>query len=492
MYGEEKLNNHYILRYTLTKEFFETFHSLKYHGIELTLPIVRQFHIYIKRFVNANRSNQQYVKRLQKKHKLYTMKDAQRALARIPRRVKNLSNQTQRKTILLPGRFVSFALKQFPSANIVFLVSTKEDEKALQSVVIPSNMKVFNYHASLNIKAIPKSVTQSIVKKANRLLNKQKRHRVFGKKTFRNWFRKLIKKSIKIIATLEELLLNNPIKIIVDHVEIINPGTTLSLLARKFNLPFVNMPQVLIGDRSLIPTRATYYFVWGKLYKEWLIKRGIHPSRIKETGNINFEYQKNNQTMSKQRVCQLMRIPSNHLIITYTTQPFSKSVNQQITNWFTRAVHSSLPLTIVIRPHPYDKLDYSRLFQGKPNIVVAPKTLKLYDLLYNSDIVATISSNTGIEGALLGKALFILQPKIPYHYEHHNNNFNAHLANAKAGPAIYNQRQLASYLSKVIASPTYRDVLRRQSQRFITQTLNPTSTPSVHIRQLMTILVRKR
>lgn len=67
MYGDDRLNNHYILRYGLTHEFFQAFHQLTHSDIEIPLTLVRYFHIWIKPFVNAQRTNDQYVQKLQKK-----------------------------------------------------------------------------------------------------------------------------------------------------------------------------------------------------------------------------------------------------------------------------------------------------------------------------------------------------------------------------------------------------------------------------------------
>ncbi|WP_054637521.1 hypothetical protein [Thalassobacillus sp. C254] len=80
MYGEEKLNNHYIIRYGLTKEFFEGFAGLKHLDIEIPLCLIRHFHIWIQPFVDLNLSNKAYVQTLQRKHHLYSAEDIQHRL----------------------------------------------------------------------------------------------------------------------------------------------------------------------------------------------------------------------------------------------------------------------------------------------------------------------------------------------------------------------------------------------------------------------------
>lgn len=89
---------------------------------------------------------------------------------------------------------------------------------------------------------------------------------------------------------------------------------------------------------------------------------------------------------------------------------------------------SVTPLTVIIRAHPYDPFDYCSLLSNQTNIKISPPKIDLHDLFKETDFMLTISSNTAIEAALYKKGILVLQPELPYDYEHHNNDFNAHLA----------------------------------------------------------------
>ncbi|WP_096439199.1 CDP-glycerol glycerophosphotransferase family protein [Alteribacter populi] len=482
MYGEEKLNPHHTLRYSLTKEFFETFSSLKYRDIELPLVLTRVFHVYIKRHVDSNLKNTHYVSMMQKKHSLFNIRDAQRTLARNPRLKKDLSAVANRKMILMPARMAPFAIDQLSQYNVMFTISNKEDKRTLKSVTIPKHMQVFDFHKRLRYEKTPEKSFANIIRKAKTILKSKQLSPIFKSNQFKKWLFKNLKTAIKTIKMLGSLVRKTPIKVIIDHVEIVNPGTTLSLLAKKYNLPFIHIPQVLISDRSLIPTRASHYCSWGKHYKNWLTKRGVPTSRIYETGNLNFEYKKRANYLFETPLRQKYNIPSHHKIITFTTQPFTASVNETIVNWIQRAVDHSDPITLLIRPHPFDKVNYHALFKHH-NVIVTSTDLNLYNLLLNTDVVMTISSNTSIEAAMLGKGVFVLQPPIPYHYEHNNNNFNSHLARAKAGPSIASQSQLSKQMKEIVNDPKYLSLLSKQSQKFLQSTIHSKGRPSVLIRR---------
>ncbi|MBZ5751969.1 hypothetical protein [Metabacillus rhizolycopersici] len=483
MYGEDILNNHYTLRYSLTKEFFETFSSLKYFNIELPLVIIRYFHAYIQEHVNENINNEQYVTSMKKKHSLITMKDAQHTLSRNPRLEQNLSADPIRKMILMPGIMAPFALKQLARHEVMFMVTNDNDLRTLENVELPKQMQIFQYRQNFINEKVSAIAFKDIESTAIKILNNIKIHPLFKSQEFTTWLFKHLRIAIRIINVLKTLINNYPIKVIVDHVEIVNPGTTLSLLAKQYNLPFFNIPRVLISDRSLIPTRASHHCAWGENYKIWLQKRGIPASKIYETGNINFEYKKYFSPMPKLDFLKSLSIPSHHKIITFTTQPFIESTNLTIIDWIKEAIGPNDPLTLIIRPHPHDKYDYNSLFVNQKNIIVSQIEYNLYDILHNTDIVMTVSSSTSIEAALLGKGIIVLQPPIPYHYEIQNNNFHSHLVRAGAGPVIYDQNGLSATLSKLSKDPEFINIVLSQTQKFLKNTINSPGRPSVLTRR---------
>jgi len=493
MYGDIQLNNHLILRYGLTKEFFETFRSLKYRGIEIPTVVLRPFHHYIQSFVNNNVTNRKLITTLKTKHQFTTMRDVQLKLARLPlpRVQRNLRTVKHRNTILLPGRLAPFALKSLPKANILFTISDREDQKILKRSLLPRQMRVFNYSKKVATQKIPKKAQKVLLNRMNILLRKMRNHRLFGRPSFKKWLINHIKVAIKNIKILDILIRKEPIKVISARSEIINPGTTLSLLAAKYHLPFVNIPQVLIGDASLIPTRASHYCVWGKNQQDWLIKRGIPPSKITQTGNINFESAKSFKCRNKQQFHNMLSIPENHTVITFASQPFYKQVNSTIVRWIQQTLSSLRNATVLIKPHPNDKTNFKALFRPTTKIIVLSKDHSLYDVLCHTDYLMTVSSNSAIEAAMFKKAIIVLKPKIPYHYNQSYNDYHAHLVKAKAGPVVLNKEDLSKIFKKITYAPYYKQFLMKQTALFLNQTLIPAS-PSASVAKVMKTLLKKR
>ncbi|WP_096439197.1 hypothetical protein [Alteribacter populi] len=484
MYGEETLNNHAILNFSLTKEFFETFSSLKHLQIELPLVLVRYFHSYIRDHVSENQSNQRYVSAIQNKHLLFTMKEVQQTLARSPKVERNLSAVPHRNMIILPASMVTFAMKQLSQHKVLLMIGRKDDQKYLENIKLPNNIQVFDFYHHLRKEQVPKVEFSDILLRANLILNNNQLNPIFKTDSFKEWLMRHLNIATRIVSTLEKMVRRFPIKVIIDQAEIINPGTALSLLSQKFNLPFIHIPHLLYSDRTLIPTRASHYCAWGKNYKNWLQKRGIPSTSIYETGNISFEYKARSQ-ISKAKLLQEFNIPSHHKIITYTTQPFQESVNAMIVNWINKALKPEYPITVVVCSHPGDKIDYNNYIKNQKNMIVSPAEYNLYNILTNTDLVMTISSTTSVEAAMLGKGLLVLQPPIPYHYELQNNNFHSHLVRAGAGPPITNANQLSNVFTKMMNASGFLNVLSNQSQSFLRDTIHSSGRPSVLVRRII-------
>ncbi|MFD1436007.1 hypothetical protein ACFQ5F_13990 [Kroppenstedtia eburnea] len=493
MYGQERLNPHYVLRYGWTKEFFEHFSPLQYRNIELPLTLVRNFHVFIRPIVNTHLSDDNFVRHMKKKHQMLTVRNAQQVLQRMPNVVRDLSKVPGRNTIVMPAIMIQFALEQFPETPVIITISNKRDKIALENKNLPPHFTVFDIYKERKKFELSETEITKLKRVANRLLRKKKQHIVFGQPRFKKWLYKHLIEAQMMVKCLHHLIINRPVGVTVDHVEIVNPGTTLSLLAATYNLPFINVPQVLISDRSLIPTRASHYLIWGENYEKWLLKRGIPSSKISIVGNLKFEYAAKAKTRSREPVRHLLRIPDEHLVVTFTTQPFSfaEQVNKNLIQWIGTA-SQSLPLTVIIRAHPYDPFDYCSLLSNQTNIKISPPKIDLHDLFKETDFMLTISSNTAIEAALYKKGILVLQPELPYDYEHHNNDFNAHLARARAGPVIRNSLQLRQEFDALLKNPQHRKQVVEQGQLFLKNTIAQKGPPSVLVRRFIQLLLHEK
>ena len=489
MYGEHWVNPHHTLRYGYTKEFIDLYRGLQYKGIEIPAVLIRLFHVWIQAFVNRQQVQPAVVRRMKMKHRFQRMSDIQRALSRKPKRERNLSVYAHRKGILMPARMASFALEQFARKKVVLIVSSPADREALRGKRLPGNFTVFDYKSAVKrvkIGTIHKKRVKQMIEKLSR---RGRRHPFLARASFKRWLYVNALKSMRSIHALERLITKHPIGIVIDHIEIVNPGATLSLLAHKYGIPFVTIPQLLIADRSFIPARASHYFVWGKDYRDWMVRRGVPAGRIKIVGNIKFEeVMKRNR--GKTNIRSRLHIPDDHWIVTVATQPFHHRVNVQLVRWIRYASRLNLPFIFVIKPHPFDFYPYRSAFMKHDNIRIVSNTTNIYELLKATDILATVSSNTAIEAAMFHKAIFVLQPRIPYDYDHHNNEFNAFLVKARAGANISRPEHLQRCLREYVDSPAYRNMLHRKSKLFLARTVQIKSSPKVLIRRLIVNLLK--
>jgi hypothetical protein len=465
VYGGNELSSNCILRYAYTKEFFETFSSLQVLDICLPYTLMLKFQNSIKPIVNSRIHDKGYVGELKEKHKFNSIKDIQDALAINTQCVKDLRADPGRDGILISANYIAFALDKLSSSRVIVNVVNK---RSINQKVLPKNFSTFFYKKELRETKVSANLIGDLLQRAEELIKKQAGHPVFSRPCFKAWLLKHLPGAIRTVILLDRLICQQPIKVIVSYTEIANPEATLSLLALKYNLPFLNVQHCLTKDRTYLPASATYHCLWGKHYKDWLLERGIPGGKIMPIGSLRFYYSQKKSYLDKIYFTRQLNIDNKNIIITYTSQPFHGRVNLRIMQWINDAVRS-LPITVMIRKHPRDKTNYRPFLNTQ--IKLTPRTLKLYDILYNSDFVMTVSSNTAIEASLLGKGIIVLQPKIPYHYVLHHDEHNAHLASAQAGPVIYNSQQLKIRLRKIVSNRAYRNRLYRQSRLFLQNTL---------------------
>jgi CDP-glycerol glycerophosphotransferase (TagB/SpsB family) len=158
--------------------------------------------------------------------------------------------------------------------------------------------------------------------------------------------------------------------------------------------------------------------------------------------------------------------------------------------WLQNAV-KDLPILVVIKPHPSDKLSYEKYLSKW--IRLAPADFDLQEILHSSDFIATISSSTAIEAVMLNKGIIVMLPKLPYDYHINYNGYPYFLAKAKAGIVIRTTDDARSEISRLYKEQSYREDIVQRGQHFLDQTLTSTvHKPSHHIRQLVDDYFRNR
>lgn len=466
MYSGDTFNPHLLLRYGFTLDFFEYFSFVQYLGIEIPLILLHPYHRYIRDRVNQLMANFPYLITKQQQWKLYSMKDVQLRLQRMPIPVQNLSLNKERKTILLCGQFIDFALSQLNNFNVIILLFNHHDKKAIEGKSIPSNFQVLDLYKMLKSTVLSPGVLDWIptILSSHIKTPFMQQHEIFSHPSFLSWFHTHIFQGMKQIEILSKLIINHPIGIILDHSELIFPGNVLSLLARRYGIPFINVQYHLTNDASIIPSRASYYGVWGQHMEEWLNKRGIPLTSIYQIGSIRLENNKEFIHKKREDLLSALNLSHNPFILTFTTECYSSAVNYSILEWMQYAT-GKLSLIILIKPHPSDQTSYHPFVSER--IRLCPLNFHLQEILNASDLIATISSTTALEGALLNKGMIVLQPCIPYDYDVNYNGYPHIFADGNGGEIIKNKEDLVHVLTKMMEEKSYYEANIQKGQMLL-------------------------
>ncbi|MBM7703012.1 hypothetical protein [Metabacillus iocasae] len=466
MFGQLEANDNVVLRYSLLYDFFTHFSAVTLYGLPIAQCLAPHFLFHIQSFGDQNRLNQSFINNLRKKYSFFTMGNITEKLVSLES-ITPVPFKRNKKSILLSDDYESFADEHLKEYDVtLYKGKYKMNDRVKNGRFTYCHLQ--DEVNKIRNNAEVKKQEVHIEAQLNRQLTTCSNHYYFKKRAFQIWLLATYKKIIRWVSVLESLIQKVKPGAIVVSSEASVYGTILCLLAKKYGIPLLNIPLVAIGDRSLIPARADYYFVWGKKQKEWLLQRHVKESAIIETGNIYFYYKKTKPTRTKQAFYREQNIPSHHLIMTFTTQPLLNA-NKRIEQWL-KTVPIHLPVTIIIKKHRSDQHTYS-LIKNQNNVRILPNDYPLYTVLHYSHCVMTIASTTGFEAALLEKPLLILQPQISYPYMLNDNESAAFFAKARAGEVITNEASLVSTIKKINKSNVFMEELTERGRKFVENTI---------------------
>ncbi|WP_411334744.1 hypothetical protein ACK1LH_06060 [Metabacillus indicus] len=486
MFGENEVNDYHLLKYSLLDDFFKYFSSINIFGVPLSHCLAGQFLLpHIQPFVDSNLINHSLLAILRKQNRFLKMSDIYQELGKEVK-IPAVKLKTNRKAILLSDEYSAFASDQLREFDVTLYGVVSKPQVGIK----PPNFKHYYF------KNVLMKVNNQVVNKQQKLLGLQieealklvPTHYYLSSQHFRQWLLKAYKGVIKWVYMLDQLILKSKPAIIISPSEASIFGAILGLLAKKYKIPFVNMPLVLIGDQPLIPSRADYYFVWGDNQKKFLQSRNICETKIIKTGNVKFYYERKPAVLTKDAFMKAWEIPENHKVVGFTTQPFPNT-NDQIERWID-SVPKNLPVSFIVKKHRADQHEYS-IIQNKENVKFVPADYPLYEFLHHLDALLTISSNTAIEAALLNKPLFILQPNIPYHYKLSHNKLNSHLVQAEAGETILDANSLKENLNLLASDYEFVANLEKKAQAFLSHSLSAYEESPVIVKSILQEIIDK-
>jgi len=157
--------------------------------------------------------------------------------------------------------------------------------------------------------------------------------------------------------------------------------------------------------------------VYGEYYKELLTKISVYPENsVEVTGQPRYDVLAYvDKIYSKKNFITKYKIPNNHRIILWLTQSHGASEDENNNNFKTvfETMKHIKNATLVIKQHPaegeiYIKMIQANLKKYNINAVLVPKKSDTYELLFDSDIIITKDSTSGIEALALNKPLIVL------------------------------------------------------------------------------------
>jgi hypothetical protein len=465
MYGENEVNDFHLLKYNLYLDFFEYFSIVKICGLPLAQCLIMEFDRKIQPFIDQNLNNKVHILKMQYLNRFKSMGEINQKLLSFDN-IPSVIISKNEKSILLTEDYFDFAVDQLKEYNVTVLEYKNEYDRAL-----PNHFNKINFNNELiNANVLQEVKQQALLIKSyvQKRLKAVGNHYYFNTANFQKWIIKVSLNIVRWVYILEQIILTTRPTVMILPSEASIFGTILGLLSKKYQIPFVLMPVSIIGDRTILPSRADYYFLWGKNQTNWFLERMYKKEQLFEIGNVRFFYEMKGLNQSKKIFNRAFNIPDNHRIIGFTSQPFPDA-NSQIEKWI-EAIPKDLPVTIVIRKHVGDQYEYL-LLSNNTNVRIIPRDYRLYDFLNAIDVLMTISSNTAIEATILEKPLLILQPNITYHYRLNNNQLNSHLAKAQAGEIINNEEALIEAIKKVVREPNYLKDLKSIGTQFLSNTL---------------------
>src|SRR3989338_2855460 len=151
--------------------------------------------------------------------------------------------------------------------------------------------------------------------------------------------------------------------------------------------------------------------VFGGYYKELLMKTGNYSKgSLVITGqprtDIFFE---NKKKYSKKTLCSRLGLDSNKKLVVFASQPIKEEESKVNFKALEKALKGMKNTELVIKLHPNDKEEFYRkiLAELKYKCAIA-KDIDLYELLFCSDIVASIYSTVMLEALIMDKPVIQL------------------------------------------------------------------------------------
>jgi hypothetical protein len=186
---------------------------------------------------------------------------------------------------------------------------------------------------------------------------------------------------------------------------------------KKYHKSYIYTKNELYGDKSISCPIPDLTLVYGVKYKKLLTENSFYPKdKVIVTGQPRYDLINNSSKLySKDEYKNKYRINSGKKIVLWTTECAALSDSENNKNFLTifKTFKELKDVVLIIKLHPADVNKYKNIINEymdkyKVNAIIPPKNSDTYEHIFNSDLVITKGSTTGLEAVAMEKPLIIL------------------------------------------------------------------------------------
>lgn len=412
------MNTFFKHYWSLFIDIIEDFSEIKYKNIPLPLLIVLQSYIddEIRSQMNMDTFGDQLKNKLENENQIQPSFNF--FLSTINN--SNVQHRNTGKILIHDGDLIRFPLEflcTFDNSKTDFLFSAKVKQNRSYSRYIHNLEELGTVHILDNYRVDVNVLTNQYTQKLESLFYKYKDHPIYSNVYFQNKFLQELPVMVDLLVAYDNFFNKNDIACVIVGNTSGMYSRILTLMAYSKGIPSVCTQHGIIANEvGYMPAFASKYAVFGHYENEWYKDQGVSSNTLEITGHPRFDQIFTRNHMSKNKFERILQITSDKKIVFIATNLIS-----EINSWTTFINHltKNPQITVIIKPHPSEvrKLGtnhYINICTMNKSVKLAPKTINLYDIMANSDIVVQELSTVGLEAMLLGKPVFCLRKENYY------------------------------------------------------------------------------
>lgn len=323
------------------------------------------------------------------------------------------------KVIIHEGDLLRFPrdyMKSFDHTKTLLLVSSEVKNKIkyinyLRDLKEVNSVELLDEH-----RRDIREFSSTIIPRVESLFSEYSTHPVYSNKNFSKKFIDDIPKMLSLLVAYENLLDSIPVSGIVVGNTSGMYSRILTIVARSKGIPSICTQHGIIGNElGYLPTFATVHAVFGDYEKDWYLRQGVKKRCLEITGHPRFDQIFTKQHMSKSAFNKELGLDSNKKLVFI---PTNMTRDLALFNPLIKALIENPQINVLIRAHPSEKkhlgIKNYELLSSQNTSIKLVKTIELYDIIANVDIVVQDLSTVGLEAMLFGKPVFFIRKKSYY------------------------------------------------------------------------------